>query len=65
MFYDKIEKLEKENKNLKGNFLSMENQNPHEETMDIVENVQIFKNHIYTHFTNVKHVVNYLQMNEL
>ena len=38
--YGKIEKLEKENKTLKSSdFSSMESQNPHEETMEIVENV--------------------------
>ena len=39
ILYGKIEKLEKENKTLKSSdFSSMENQNPHEETMDIGEN---------------------------
>ena len=34
-----IENLEEENKALKSDFSSMKNQNPHEETMDIVENM--------------------------
>ena len=34
-----IENLEEENKALKSDFSSMENQNSHEETMEIVENV--------------------------
>ena len=34
-----IENLEEENKTLKSDFSSMKNQNPHEETMDIVENI--------------------------
>ena len=34
-----IENLEEENKTLKRDFSSMKNQNPHEETMDIVENI--------------------------
>ena len=39
ILYGKIEKLEKEKQTLKSDFSSMENQNPHEETMDIVENI--------------------------
>ena len=35
----KIKKLEEENKTLKGDFSSTKNQNPDEETMEIVENV--------------------------
>ena len=38
ILYGKIEKLEKENQTLKIDFSSIENQNPDEETMDIVEN---------------------------
>ena len=38
ILYGKIEKLEKENQTLKSDFFSMENQNLHEETMDIIEN---------------------------
>ena len=37
--YGKIEKLEKENQTLKSDLSSMENQKPHEEMMDIVENI--------------------------
>ena len=39
-----IENLEEENKILKSDFSSMKNQKPHEETMDIVENI-IESNH--------------------
>ena len=42
--YSKIEKLEKADKTLKSDFSSMKNQKPHEETMDIVENI-IESNH--------------------
>ena len=34
-----IENLEEENKTMKSHFSSMKNQNPHEETMEIVENI--------------------------
>ena len=35
----KIKKLEEENKTLKSNLSSIKNKNPHEETMEIVENI--------------------------